>query len=543
MCLRLSLYLRELNKLPISHFTTVPKSLSKFVSARFESRSLQIGMLVSIPLIAWAGLIAKLTTDWSTNPQYEFGYFVPFFILYLLARRWNSRPSAAVSRPFISALWLGSAIMFLLLPLKIVQEANPDWRPFNWFLAMVVVTLSAVPFAMVGGVGWVTHFIFPFLLIFAALPWPLATEQTVLQGLSAAVTFVTVELLNLINIPALQRGNAIDIATGSIGIADACSGIRSLAGTLMASLFFGEFYRLGVLKRIILVAGGCLMAFGLNLVRAFFLSWRAAAEGIYSIEKWHDPAGFSIFAVSFASLWLFAIFMVKSESEDVPSGAAEVELPSFQMRYLLCGLFWMLSIHVISELWYKNQESKRSAPTEWDLLWPEPGKSFRFGEIPRETRSILRFTSGKSAKFDWSDGSIWQVFFFHWAPGRSSAQLATMHRPEVCLPAVGYKYIRPVELINISTSDIAIPFSGSLFECDGKGVFVYRCLWEDFQIDKLTRNTDFDLSIQGRLYAAWYGRRNLGQRMLQIAIIGLNSEEEARDQLRLKLTSLIVLKS
>ena len=204
-------------------------------------------------------MVSKLTTDWSTNPQYEFGVFVPVFILYLLGRRWGSRPLGSTYRSVGLLTAIGLMIMLLLLPLQIIQEANPDWRPFNWIHAAIVVAFSLIPIAIIGGLGWVRHFFGPFLLIFSALPWPLATEQAVLQALSGAVTTVTVELLNLINIPALQRGNVIEIAAGSVGIADACSGIRSLAGTLMASLFFGEFYRLGIAKRIGLIGGGCLM--------------------------------------------------------------------------------------------------------------------------------------------------------------------------------------------------------------------------------------------------------------------------------------------
>ena len=499
-------------------------------------------MLLSIPLIAWAGMVSKLITDWSTNPQYEFGVFVPVFILYLLGRRWGSRPLGSTYRSVGLLTAIGLMIMLLLLPLQIIQEANPDWRPFNWIHAAIVVAFSLIPIAIIGGLGWVRHFFGPFLLIFSALPWPLATEQAVLQALSGAVTTVTVELLNLINIPALQRGNVIEIAAGSVGIADACSGIRSLAGTLMASLFFGEFYRLGIAKRIGLIGGGCLMSFFLNLCRAFFLSWRAAVEGIHSIETWHDPAGFTIFAISFACLWFLATMMSQNKNENVPAIQTKYNLPRIGIGWLSCGFLWMCFIHLGSDLWYKYREGRRAASVEWELRWPATGKSFQFVEVPSEARTILRYTTGKSAKFDWKDGSIWQVYFFRWAPGRSSVQLATMHRPEVCLPAIGYKLVETIDSVSIPVSSISIPFSGSLFEGAGTRVFVYRCLWEDFPMVGLTRNENFDMSIEGRLLAAWYGRRNLGQRLLQIAMMGLNNEDEARAQLQQKLADMIVLK-
>ena len=340
----------------------------------------------------------------------------------------------------------------------------------------------------------------------------------------------------------MQRGNVIDLVGGSVGVADACSGIRSLAGTLMASVFFGEFYRLKIGKRVLLLISGAAAAFALNLVRTFFLSWRAASEGVGAVSRWHDPAGFTIFLVSFATLWLLAMLLCRSQPFPEQSNQ-----PAFTSQYLrptafVCVVAWVLAIHVASELWYRFREGERPRPVAWEIRWPQETTAFHFSDIPEETRSILRYTSGKSATFEWSDGSVWELFFFRWAPGRSSVQLATMHRPEVCLPAVGYKFVGAAESEAISVSNITLPFTGSTFDCDGRRVYVFRCLWEDFAVADVTRNRNFDMSILGRTKAAWYGRRNLGQRLLQIAIAGVHSEQDARNELQRRLSDLILLR-
>ena len=374
------------------------KSLTS-ISGTNSSEWIRRVLLVSIPLIVWVEFITKLTTDWSTNSQYEFGYFVPFFILYLLGRRWNCHPNASTLRSSRSATLVGLAILILLLPTQIIQEANPDWRPLNWFHASIVIILSLVPISIIGGWVWVRHFSFPFLLIFAALPWPLATEQTVLQGLSGAVTTVTVELLNIANIPALQRGNVIDLAAGSVGVADACSGIRSLAGTLMASLFFGEFFRLQALRRFILVIGACAVSFGLNLCRAFFLSWRAAVEGVESIERWHDPAGFTIFSISFASLWFIANLMVKGHLQNEPPAPATFKLPALPYKWIAACALWPLAILGITESWYRFHEGRRPESIAWNVRWPDESESFNSRKCRRKHAQFCAIRKGNRRLF------------------------------------------------------------------------------------------------------------------------------------------------
>ena len=45
----------------------------------------------------WFGLCRELSGEWSVNEQYNFGWFVPFFALYLFWLRWQDRPPAQTS--------------------------------------------------------------------------------------------------------------------------------------------------------------------------------------------------------------------------------------------------------------------------------------------------------------------------------------------------------------------------------------------------------------------------------------------------------------
>src|SRR5580658_5268734 len=49
--------------------------------------------VVLLPLgYLWFRLIRNLAVEWTTNPQYSYGWVVPFLCLGLLLRRWQSAP-------------------------------------------------------------------------------------------------------------------------------------------------------------------------------------------------------------------------------------------------------------------------------------------------------------------------------------------------------------------------------------------------------------------------------------------------------------------
>jgi exosortase len=489
-----------------------------------------LGLLI---LAIWGGLIFKMRIDWSTNAQYEFGPFVPVFIAFLLWQRWKDRP-APEPLAWKPAVAFGTAfLLLLLLPIRLIQEANPDWRPLNWVHATLVVLLTLFVIAFAGGWRWVFHFVPPLLLIFFALPWPLAMEQTAIQSMARGVTAVVTELLNLSGVPALQNGNVINVPTGPVGVEDACSGVRSLAGTLMSAIFFGEFYRLSLNRRIILLAGGVAVAFVLNLIRSFFLAWIAAKQGVGAIPQWHDQVGMIIFAAAFAVLWLGGeALSVRSEAGFAKPYPAAPMNP-VRAPFLVCVALWLFTVEVVNEGWYQFRERDLPHYGTWKPVWPEGDPAFRFENVSDEARAILRYSEGRSTVFEEKGAAPWQMFYFRWEPGRSSAQLAVLHRPDICLPAAGLKFVSSGHTSTVRAGEMMIPFEGFVFDTEQGPLHVFRTLCEDRRTPGTT--SGFDQSISGRLQSTWHGRRNLGQQLLQIGIQGVANHNLALVDLQARL--------
>src|SRR6266550_2744598 len=256
-------------------------------------RHFQERFALSVLLLAalWVGLCRELSGEWSVNEQYNFGWFVPFFAFYLFWLRWQDRPPTQTSNlnsHIAYSAALAIAALLLLLPLRLFEIANPEWRLLAWVHALAVVTLTLLLLWWEGGKAWLRHFAFPVAFIFIAVPWPTSLETPVIQGLMRIVAHVAAETAMLLGTPAQVEGNLIRVSNGLVGVNEACSGIRSLQTALMIGLLFGELKRLSVLRRVLLVAGAVVIALFANFVRAVFLVQVAATESISEVSRWHD---------------------------------------------------------------------------------------------------------------------------------------------------------------------------------------------------------------------------------------------------------------
>jgi exosortase/archaeosortase family protein len=106
----------------------------------------------------------------------------------------------------------------------------------------------------------------------------------------------------------------IHLQNGTVGIDEACSGIRGLKSTVMATLFIGYLtLKIRGLQAALFVAGIFLAIVG-NVGRSLFLSLMANAHGMKSLDHYHDTAGWSILLFTASVVALLAWSLAKLES-------------------------------------------------------------------------------------------------------------------------------------------------------------------------------------------------------------------------------------
>jgi exosortase len=555
--------------------TTLPKGILRA----------RLALLIVTLLALWFVLCRQLSGEWTVNEQYSYGWFVPFFALFLFWLRWEDRPETggkgpAIGKQGLIALVIGAVALLLLLPIRLFEVANPDWRPISWLHACAVITITFTALYLAGGRPWLKHFAFPILFFLIAVPWISPIEEPIVQGLMRMVAAVATETITLFGIPAQLEGNLIRIDTGLVGVNEACSGVRSLQTSLMIGLLFGELKRLSTSKRLLLLLGALGIAVVANFGRAFFLVWVAATQNVAAVEEWHDAAGYTIVALVFCGSLGLAALLGRGRQKggrrkaEVGNGGqrSEVEDQANSFRFILppssfiLSIAWLLAVEIGVEAWYRMHEQGLMAREQWSARWPEAAKDFRSINLDERTRRILRFDEGR--------GAMWRVpsqrpevgrpedsallYFFRWRPGGNSALLANLHRPDVCLPAAGWIQAGDYGVRVYSVSEkFSLPFRHFLFaQRSGNSLrqrfaHAFYCLREDrVRGERETLPEQFaqepsEWSRRERFRLVAQGRRHLGQQVMEFVLVTPNElrPEEAEGQFARALPELVEVES
>jgi hypothetical protein len=279
-----------------------------------------------------------------------------------------------------------------------------------------------------------------------------------------------------------------------------------------------------------LVFAGMGIALVLNVVRALVLVTLAIRHGLGAIETWHDPAGFTILAVSFVALCLVVKFFKPSKAP-VPAPVPRHSWRPLPASIWVPAMAWLAFTEVGTEGWYRAHESPANERRSWSVRWPETRSEFENLGISPKVRKALAYDEGREAGWEDPDGSRWLMFAFKWHPGRTASIAARWHRPEICMPAGGRTLLAEHPALTIEVGDLRIPFRVYEFDNQGQPLHVFFCLWEEANRD-FSKAVRQDASRVGRIQRVLAGQRNLGQQSLEVIIAGMGSRAAAEEAFR-----------
>jgi exosortase len=265
-------------------------------------------------LLAMAWLVSKAQWYWNHRPDLQFGWGLLLICAYLFWSAWETHPPLRCHWTWYGAI--AGVVGLGLLFLNQIYQAAFGMMPAS-LMGLAIAVMLIVCANLIYVFGWVGlwHFGFSYAFLLISLPLPSALQNPLVGTLQSWVASINVVVLNLSGIPAQKVGSLIQLSQCTVGIDEACSGIRSLQSSMMIALFVAyQYFRVRWVQVALVISGVGLALLG-NIIRSLFLSFKADQQGVRAIDTYHDAAGWSILVFTFAGVALAAWVFKKIESQ------------------------------------------------------------------------------------------------------------------------------------------------------------------------------------------------------------------------------------
>ncbi len=418
--------------------------------------------------IAVLGLLAVslclfLLPGWTGDPDISHGLLMPFVFVLLL---WQSRFSGprrflrGAPRTTLAAVALAGAGLSVFILGGIYAAA------LEWTNALVAVLL-AISLSLVLGAALVSFadervrwLPFNWTSCVAVALWPLCspmppgTYSRLTVALQLGISRGVVHALHLLGILAIGSGNVIQLANATVGVEEACSGVRSLVSCIFVGFFLSASLVTRWPARLLLIAIAAPLALAMNFARSLTLTL-LANSGISISGLWHDATGYAVLVLTSVLMVGLALLLERgvrsraANSDSSPDPARPIAPVPPVSRPRAAQALLSVALAVLCALglfFYLNCRPSTlpdpSAPDLWAVIPDAPG-----GWTVTTTRDLYQFsgvlqTDALAQRIYRRDGPRGPVeviiYAAYWRPGQAPVSLVETHTPDACWPGTGW---------------------------------------------------------------------------------------------------------
>lgn len=423
---------------------------SAFRALPWLAKANALGLCAAVALLA-----ALLWPLWLHDDNLTHGIFLPILagILVVESRR---DPGPRFLRP---GAWTSAACVLLTLAgvasfaIAIIYAAALGWsHSVAEFMlcAALVFTLGA---ALLGFADQRVRFIplnwaaaVAVVLWFFAAPPPPGTYARLAFFLQSQVTHGVVGVLGAVGIAAYQDGNVIVLARTSVGVSEACSGVRSLISCTVAGLFLSAVLVRRPLHRALVIVLSPAIGLAMNFLRSLLLT--LLANGGVNIEvHWHDLTGGSILVgttvlVAALALWLRRREAAPPEARGGALVAAEGH--STLQAVLAGGLTLVAGMTCFMVVGGPAPRPGSYHAPDLAAFFPEAPPGWTVQATPNmddfsgtlQTHDLMERVYSDGPKLENAHLTLYAAY---WRPGQAPVTLVDTHTPDACWPGTGWE--------------------------------------------------------------------------------------------------------
>ncbi|MGA9883709.1 MAG: exosortase/archaeosortase family protein [Candidatus Acidiferrales bacterium] len=246
--------------------------------------------MAALVILLYGDILKALVQNWWTDPDYGHGFFVvPFsaFVLWRSRRRWMKTE--------IKPNNFGLIVMLGAIALLFLGSLGAEL--FTSRFSMLVLLAGMVIF--LAGWKFVRAIWFPLGFLVFMIPLPVIIYNEVAFPLQLITSRFAAFLLGLAQVPVLRDGNILRFSNYSLGVVQACSGIRSLISLIVLAVIYLHFTEPRRWARYFLIALAVPIAIISNAVRIMVAGMMAHRFGPAAAEGFlHGFSGVVIFSAS-----------------------------------------------------------------------------------------------------------------------------------------------------------------------------------------------------------------------------------------------------
>ena len=249
--------------------------------------------IILLGAVYWK-IVVAMVAQWWDDPNYSHGFLVPLFSLYIV---WQQRLALRALPP--SGSLLGIPVMLGGIAALLLGDFGAE--NFLMRSSLLVIIAGLILFHL--GFKILRVILFPLAFLMLMVPLPGVVFYALTFPLQRLAAEQAAWILEMIGIPVLLDGNVIHLAQMSLGVTEACSGIRSLISLFAGAVAWAYLLLPGSWSMVIFVAATVPITIVANAARVVLTGLIGQQFGVqYATGFFHEFAGLVIYIVAFLCL-------------------------------------------------------------------------------------------------------------------------------------------------------------------------------------------------------------------------------------------------
>lgn len=255
---------------------------------------IQAGVVIALAVWLWGKIVSTWLVHLWGDPNYSFGLLTVPVATWLAWRRRQELHRI----PKKTSYW---GLAFTVFALTVLLAGTLGSELFLSRISFVLFLFGISWY--VGGWGHVKLLALPLGLLVLAIPLPEVVFNQVAFPLQLLASHIATVTLDVFGVPVLREGNIITLPKITLGVAEACSGLRSGFSLLALSVIYGQLCESENVTRMALVATAIPIAVLVNSIRVTGTGLLAQYVTAHAAESFfHGFYGWLLFGVALVLL-------------------------------------------------------------------------------------------------------------------------------------------------------------------------------------------------------------------------------------------------